>query len=104
MTTEGLKDWANVYRVKDGSVYLYGARDYTGRKDTRDLGWGYCVLPSVRSTVRFMEDVMGVRFVMPGWVGTEVPKRASIELREGTVSTETPRLVAEYGFLSRGEF
>ena len=95
LSTDGMTSWQNAYRVKDGSVYFFGARDYAGLKDCRAIGWAHCVLPSIRAEARFMEDAMGVRFVMPGWVGTEVPKRAALELKEGMSSSETPRL--DYG-------
>ena len=92
LPTDGLSGWQNTYRVKDGSLYFYGARDYTGFKETPGWSWAHSILPSIRAEARFMEDVMGVRFVMPGWVGTEVPKLAALDLKEGLSSSETPRV------------
>ena len=92
LDAKGMSGWQNAYSVKDGSIYFYGARDYTGYKETPGWSWAHGILPSIRAEARFMEDVMGVRFVMPGQVGMEVPKRAAIELKEGLVSSETPRV------------
>lgn len=88
----GLKWYDNVIAEKDGNVYLFG-RDRLGRKPDpvkykRGIGWIRCVLPSVRATTRFLETFAGVRFLMPGEVGKEVPKCETLSVPDGTLSKE----------------
>jgi len=88
----GFKWYDNAIAEKGGNVYLYG-KDRLGRKPDpakykRGIGWIRCVLPSVRATTRFLETFAGVRFLMPGEVGKEVPKRETLSVPDGTLSDE----------------
>ena len=93
LDTDSLRGWENAVAEKGGSVYLYGGRDFAGRRDAR-TDWAHCVLPSLRAMTRFMEKFMEARFVMPGRVGLEVRPGAVI-VPDGLRDAETPRL--DYG-------
>jgi hypothetical protein len=90
----GLKWYDNVVAEKNGSIYCFG-NDRTGR-DPEKVGrvaWWQCVLPSVKAATRFLETAAGVRFLMPGEVGKEVPKRREISVADGSFAKESPMLV-----------
>ena len=89
-----LKWYDNVIAEKGGSIYLFG-NDRPGRtsSESQKLSWTDCVLPSVRAVARFLETAVGVRFLMPGKIGTEIPKRKEISLADGCVLKETPMLI-----------
>ena len=90
----GLKWYDNVIAEKGGSIYLFG-NDRTGR-DPEKFGrvdWFRCVVPSVKAATRFLETYAGVRFLMPGEVGKEVPKRDVVILPDGTFSIERPEMI-----------
>ena len=76
----GLKWYDNVLAEKGGSIYLFG-NDRTGRDPGKfgRVDWFRCVVPSVKAATRFLETYAGVRFLMPGEVGKEVPKRETNE-------------------------
>ena len=91
----GLEWYDNVIAEKDGSVYLYG-NDFAGRDAKKfgwNIGWFRCVLPSVRAATRFLERAVGVRFLMPGEVGKEVPERKEVSLADGVVDKEKPQQI-----------
>lgn len=88
----GLKWYDNVVAEKGGSIYLFG-NDRPGRdpgKFDRRIDWFHCVIPSVKAATRFLETAAGVRFLMPGEVGKEVPKRAEVAVADGSLSKECP--------------
>jgi hypothetical protein len=90
----GLKWYDNVIAEKGGNIYLFG-NDRTGRDPEKvgRVGWWQCVLPSVKAATRFLETAAGVRFLMPGEVGKEVPKRSEISVADGSFAKESPMLV-----------
>ena len=90
----GLTWYDNVVAERDGSIYLFG-NDRPGRKTSksRRLGWTFCVIPSVKAATRFLETAAGVRFLMPGEVGKEVPRRNEIAIADGSYLKESPMLV-----------
>ena len=95
----GMKWWANAIAEKGGSIYLFG-NDRPGRdreKFGRGVDWFRCVLPSVRAVTRFLETSAGVRFLMPGEVGKEVPKRATVSVADGSFDREMPRIIYDSG-------
>lgn len=92
LETASLRGWDNVYAERNGSLYLYGNEDRCGQRDRRSVGWAHCVLPSIRALTRFMEDRMGVRFVMPGVTGMEVPAGRAVEVPVGLASVERPAI------------
>ena len=85
----GLSGWDNAYAEKGGDVYFYGddhpAR--TGLKaDEKDLR--FTVYPTARAVARFLRDRCGVKFVMPGRIGTAVPRLEEISVPDGMASFE----------------
>ena len=95
LRTDDLKGLENVYAEKDGSVYLFGHEDRAGHKGVASAAWWYCVLPTVRATVRFLKDRLGVRYVQYGVTGTDVPKAERLTLDDGAFSREMPHF--DYG-------
>ena len=89
LDVSGFKSWDNAYAEKGGSLYLYGD-DRSGRKAVKPTELHLTLFPSARAAARFLRDRCGVRFVMPGRTGTEVPKLGGIEIPDGAVSRETP--------------
>lgn len=85
----GFNAWDNAYAEKGGNLYFYG-NDRPGRNGLTSQQFGQTFFPSARAAARFLRDVCGVRFVMPGRVGTEVPKLKKIAVPVGMVSRETP--------------
>ena len=84
----------NTIAEKDGSIYLFG-HDRPGRdpKRIKRISWFHCVLPSVRATTRFLEKYAGVRFLMPGEIGKEIPKCDAVAVPDGTALTEKPSII-----------
>ncbi len=92
-----LKWYDNAIAEKGGSIYLFG-NDRMGRKPNLKefrygIGWFRCVIPSVKAATRFLESYAGVRFLMPGEVGKEIPKREAVSVPDGTLSKERPPLI-----------
>ena len=85
------KWYDNAIAEKDGSIYLFG-KDRPGRdpEKLRQMGWFRCVLPSIKAATRFLETHAGVRFLMPGEVGKEVPRRDSVSVVDGCLEVERP--------------
>ena len=93
----GYEWWDNAIAEKGGNIYLFG-RDRMGRDQAKEsptypLLWWMCVVPSARAAARFLESAVGVRFLMPGEIGKEVPKRSAVSLADGSFNKETPRLI-----------
>ena len=84
-----LQGFENVIAEKGGDIYLFG-RDISGKPNMRNVHWFRCQLPTVKAAARFMERAMDVRFLAPGKVGTDVPKRTAIELEDGTFDRHRP--------------
>ena len=90
-----LKWYDNVIAERGGSIYLFG-NDRPGRDEAKfgeRIGWFRCVLPSVKAATRFLETAGGVRFLMPGEVGKEVPKRETISIQDNLLSRESPSMI-----------
>ena len=85
----GLKWYDNAIAEKGGNIYLFG-NDRPGRDPAKNdlVPWFRSVIPSVKAATRFLETYAGVRFLMPGEVGKEVPKRKEVSVPDGTLSTE----------------
>ena len=90
-------DWYdNAVAERNGSIYLFGNDRPSQYVDPEKKGlafWSTCVVPSVKAATRFLETYAGVRFLMPGEVGKEVPKRKAVSLPDGTFSKEHPPLI-----------
>lgn len=81
----------NTVAEKDGCVYLFG-KDYPGRAGNNVL-WRHCVLPTMRAATRFLGDFAGVKFLLPGRVGREIPRREKIVVPDGIRSDEHPKQI-----------
>ena len=77
-----LAGFENVIAEKGGDIYLFG-RDCSGTPNVKNAEWRHCLLPTAKAVARFMEKQMDVRFLAPGKVGMDVPKRERIELKDG---------------------
>ena len=86
---DDLKGYENVIAEKNGDIYLFG-HDVSGRPNKKNVGWGGCLLPTVKAATRFMEKAMDVRFLAPGEVGMDIPRRKTIELADGTFDRHHP--------------
>jgi len=84
-----LKGFDNVVAEKGGSLYLFG-RDRPGRDAAKfgSVSWTRCVLPSLKAATRFLETFVGVRFLMPGEVGKEVPHGREVRVPDGYLMKE----------------
>ena len=90
----GMEWYDNAIAEKGGSIYLFG-NDRVGRDPEKygNVQWFKCLVPSVKAATRFLEDYAGVRFLMPGEVGKEVPKRKEVSVPDGTLSKEHPPMI-----------
>ena len=93
----GMERYDNAIAEKDGNIYLFGndkVRTPAGASAAAaSKEWYTSLLPSVKAATRFLEDYVGVRFLMPGENGKEVPKRDAVSLPDGTLSKESPSMV-----------
>lgn len=85
----GYKAMDNAYAERDGAIYCFG-QDRSGCLDRKKQTWTQMYLPSAKAVTRFMNDALGVRFLMPGRIGTDVPKLEKAELADCTFSKEVP--------------
>ena len=83
-----LKDFSSVIAEKGGDIYLFGRDRALHRRNQ----WYNAPMPSIRAVTRFMEEFLDVRFLMPGDVGTDIPKIEKVEVPDGTFSRNDPRL------------
>ena len=90
LVPEGMKDFSSVIAEKGGSIYLFGCDRAIHPKRARN-SWRDAPMPTVKAVARFMEDYMDVRFLMPGDVGTDIPKIEKVEVPDGTFSRHDPR-------------
>ena len=87
----GMKDFSSVIAEKGGDIYLFGC----DRAIHPGIGTNNCRLspvPTLKAIARFMEDYMDVRFLMPGDIGTDIPKIKKVEVPDGTFSRHDPKL------------
>lgn len=86
-----LERFDNVIAEKGGSIYLFG-HDRAIHKGKMSNTPATSPMPTVRALTRFMETFMDVRFLAPGDIGTDVPKKDQISVPDGTFSRERPKL------------
>jgi len=85
-----LKNFQNVVAERGGHVFLFGHDESSFADPNRDVRWAvYAVLPSVKALCNFMEREMGVRFLMPGRIGREVPK-GEVRVEQGLYRRQNP--------------
>lgn len=78
----------NAYAEKNGAIYCFG-NDRSGCLG-KHFDWTRMYLPSAKAVTRFMSDALDVRFLMPGRIGTDVPKVERAALADGAFSKEVP--------------
>lgn len=84
-----LKFFDNVIAEKGGRLYLFG-HDRPGRTIKPNLAWTVCVLASVKAVTDFEYRFMGVRRILPGRTGAEIPKRERISVPDGFSRVSRP--------------
>ena len=92
----GMAWYDNAIAEKGGSVYLFGndmPSKYVDPEKKGQTFWFTCVVPSVKAATRFLENYAGVRFLMPGEVGKEIPRRKEVSVPDGTLSKEHPAMI-----------
>jgi len=88
---DDMRAFQNVIAEKSGSIYLFG-RDMPGFKGAQYHDTMRSCIPSARAAARFLRDRAGVRFLMPGTIGTEVTHRGPVTLADGTFDRENPMM------------
>ena len=86
-----MKDFSSVIAEKGGDIYLFGC-DRAIHPGIGSNNWRLSPVPTLKAIARFMEDYMDVRFLMPGDVGTDIPKIEKVEVPDGTFSRHDPKL------------
>ncbi len=77
-----LRFFDNVIAEKGGRLYLFG-HDRPGRTVKPNLAWTVCILASVKAVTDFEYRFIGVRRILPGRTGVEIPKREGISVPDG---------------------
>ena len=85
-----LRFFDNVIAEKGGKLYLFG-HDKPCRKGN-NLAWTKCMLASVKAVTDFEHQFMGVRRILPGRTGTEVPKLTKITVPDGFSRVSRPKM------------
>ena len=75
--------------VKDGTLYLIG-RDAVGSFDKRPSATGSAAQGTIRAVTTFLEEVMGVRWFVPGPEGTVVPSVKDVSVTDSFSRTFVP--------------
>ena len=91
---KSLRHFENIRAEKGGDIYIFGADRACGRKPQP---WLHNVVATVKGVTNFMEDQMGVRFLLPGVTGRDVPTRPKLEVPDGLHVRQTPRLRMDSG-------
>lgn len=91
LVPEGMKDFSSVIAEKGGDIYLFGCDRAIHPGIASNKGHSSPV-PTLKAITRFMEDYMDVRFLMPGDIGTDIPKIEKVEVPDGTFSRHDPKL------------
>ena len=77
-----LKFFDNVIAEKGGRLYLFG-HDRPCRKSKEKRSWIECIMASVKAVTDFEYRFMGVKRILPGRTGAEIPKRDRISVPDG---------------------
>jgi hypothetical protein len=78
ITTEDLSWEGSKIISKNGNIYIVG-KDLPGDKNTPEGGKSFGTLNGV---LKFLEDVVGVRWLMPGKHGTYVPENSDLRITD----------------------
>ena len=96
-----LKEWTFCKRVKGQDLFLVGV-DASFVLTTRARWKGY--RGTLKAVTSFLEDEVGVRFLLPGPNGTHVPKRDEIKVDTALDVTASPKIPYSYGRRYRGVY
>ena len=72
LPVDEIRGWACLYEVREGDIYIVGD---DGEDDVRDERRLIQHLGTLKGVVAFLEDQLGVRFLLPGEYGVRVPRR-----------------------------
>ena len=95
-TPAQFKGFDNLVLIRDGNVYLAGC-DRKRDRTLRDNEYFCFILGSVKAVTNFMRNQMDVKFVMPGEIGTEIPRKSRCELPDQLEIMERPPLFMAAG-------
>lgn len=85
--------YEGIVRIRGGRVYLYGHDGHAFGREEKAAHFSRYYLGSVKAAVVFMEEYLGVRFLLPGENGVAVPSRAEIRLPAEREQPVRPQLV-----------
>ena len=91
-----LKFFDNVIAEKGGRLFLFG-HDRPCRKSKEKLSWIECIMASVKAVTDFEYRFMGVKWLMPGRTGVEIPKCERISVPDGFKRVNRPFLESGMG-------
>ena len=91
LVPDDLRFFDHVIAEKGGRLYLFG-HDKPCRKSAKPLEWRFCLLPSVKAVAEFEYRYMGVRRILPGRTGTEVPRCEKIAVPDGLCDVIRPKM------------
>lgn len=88
LPVDGVREWAYLYQVREGDIYIVGddAEDKVKNKKRPIEHLG-----TLKGVVAFLEDQLGVRFLMPGEHGVRVPKQAPLTVEAAASRAWKPR-------------
>ena len=86
-----LKFFDNVIAEKGGRLYLFG-HDMPCRKSGKKLSWVQYIMASVKAVTDFEYRFMGVKRILPGRTGAEIPKRDRISVPDGFRHVSRPTM------------
>jgi len=84
-----LKFFDNVIAEKGGQLYLFG-HDRPCRKSKEKMSWIHCIMASVKAVTDFEYRFMGIKRILPGRTGAEIPKRERISVPDGFCHVSRP--------------
>jgi len=92
---DGLKGWSFCKRVVGKDLFLAGRDESAKIKDKTEKEF----LGTYKAVTSFLEDEVGVRFLLPGTNGLYVPKHAELKVDAGLNITASPGIPYCYGRL-----
>jgi len=86
-----LSDWAYIIKNMKGNIIIAG-RDYQPVGNPKSNNYKSYILGTLKGTTSFLEKQVGVKFLLPGTHGIEVPKRTGISVGTDLNIREHPLL------------
>ena len=88
LPVDGVRGWAYLYQVREGNIYIVGD---DGKDDVKDERRLIEHLGTLKGVVAFLEDQLGVRFLLPGEYGVRVPKQDPLTVKATVSKAWKPR-------------